>query len=114
MMAILDRLLHHGEVFYLRGASYRMHGKEAMFSGKAAREALPKPLLGNIFRRRSANMSHSLSTTTTRFSSALFNRAQSSKERLLNLVHLDWQNSSDYHINETTVSTNLSTAFVVL
>ena len=27
MMAILDRLLHHGEVFYLRGASYRMRGK---------------------------------------------------------------------------------------
>ena len=23
MMAILDRLLHHGEVFYLRGNSYR-------------------------------------------------------------------------------------------
>jgi len=28
MMAILDRLLHHGEVFYLRGASFRMRGKE--------------------------------------------------------------------------------------
>ena len=28
MMAILDRLLHHGEVFYLRGISYRMRGKE--------------------------------------------------------------------------------------
>ena len=28
MMAIVDRLLHHGEVFYLRGASYRMRGKE--------------------------------------------------------------------------------------
>jgi len=28
MMAILDRLLHHGEVFYLRGSSYRMRGKE--------------------------------------------------------------------------------------
>ncbi len=28
MMAIIDRLLHHGEVFYLRGASYRMRGKE--------------------------------------------------------------------------------------
>jgi DNA replication protein DnaC len=26
MMAILDRLLHHGEVFYLRGTSYRMRG----------------------------------------------------------------------------------------
>jgi len=28
MMAIIDRLLHHGEVFYLRGSSYRMRGKE--------------------------------------------------------------------------------------
>jgi DNA replication protein DnaC len=27
MMAILDRLLHHGDVFYLRGASYRLRGK---------------------------------------------------------------------------------------
>ena len=28
MMAILDRLLHHGEVFYFRGSSYRLRGKE--------------------------------------------------------------------------------------
>ncbi len=28
MMAIIDRLLHHGEVFYLRGPSYRLRGKE--------------------------------------------------------------------------------------
>jgi DNA replication protein DnaC len=28
MMAIIDRLLHHGEVYYLRGASYRLRGKE--------------------------------------------------------------------------------------
>ena len=28
MMTIIDRLLHHGEVFYLRGPSYRMRGKE--------------------------------------------------------------------------------------
>ncbi len=28
MMALVDRLLHHGEVFYLRGSSYRMRGKE--------------------------------------------------------------------------------------
>ncbi len=28
MMAIIDRLLHHGEVFYVRGTSYRMRGKE--------------------------------------------------------------------------------------
>ena len=30
MMAIIDRLLHHGEVFYVRGSSYRLRGKEAM------------------------------------------------------------------------------------
>lgn len=30
MMAILDRLLHHGEVFYLRGTSQRLRGKEAL------------------------------------------------------------------------------------
>jgi len=30
MMAITDRLLHHGEVFYLRGSSYRMRGKEVI------------------------------------------------------------------------------------
>jgi DNA replication protein DnaC len=24
MMAIIDRLLHHGEVYYLRGTSYRL------------------------------------------------------------------------------------------
>ena len=36
MMAILDRLLHHGEVFYLRGSSYRMRGKEpVMLNAKA-------------------------------------------------------------------------------
>lgn len=35
MMAIIDRLLHHGEVFYLRGSSYRLRGKEAVtFSQK--------------------------------------------------------------------------------
>src|SRR6266699_3411980 len=28
MMAIIDRLLHHGEVFYLRGPSFRIRGKE--------------------------------------------------------------------------------------
>lgn len=30
MMAIIDRLLHHGEVFYLRGASHRLRGEEAL------------------------------------------------------------------------------------
>lgn len=29
MMALVDRLLHHGEVFYLRGNSFRMRGKDA-------------------------------------------------------------------------------------
>jgi len=33
MMAIIDRLLHHGEVFYVRGSSYRLRGKEAMALG---------------------------------------------------------------------------------
>ena len=28
MSETLDRLLHHGEVFYLRGSSYRLRGKE--------------------------------------------------------------------------------------
>jgi DNA replication protein DnaC len=36
MMAILDRLLHHGEVFYLRGSSYRMRGKESLVLGTLA------------------------------------------------------------------------------
>jgi DNA replication protein DnaC len=30
MMAIIDRLLHHGEVLYMRGPSYRMRGKESI------------------------------------------------------------------------------------
>jgi DNA replication protein DnaC len=29
-MALVDRLLHHGEVLYLRGASYRLRGKESL------------------------------------------------------------------------------------
>jgi DNA replication protein DnaC len=36
MMALVDRLLHHGEVFYLRGNSYRMRGKEAVALGAAS------------------------------------------------------------------------------
>jgi len=40
MMAILDRLLHRGEVFYLRGASYRMRGKEALLMGKLGSEGV--------------------------------------------------------------------------
>ncbi len=30
LRAITDRLLHHGEVSYLRGPSYRMRGKEVI------------------------------------------------------------------------------------
>jgi DNA replication protein DnaC len=40
MMAILDRLLHHGEVFYLRGSSYRMRGKEPLTLATARSEEL--------------------------------------------------------------------------
>jgi DNA replication protein DnaC len=50
MMAILDRLLHHGEVFYLRGASYRLRGKEPLVLGAAASNqpsVSDTPLLGN-------------------------------------------------------------------
>lgn len=38
MMAILDRLLHHGEVFYLRGASHRLRGKESLLVGRNGAE----------------------------------------------------------------------------
>jgi DNA replication protein DnaC len=38
MMALIDRLLHHGEVFYLRGSSYRMRGKELVAFQKAQGE----------------------------------------------------------------------------
>ena len=41
MMAILDRLLHHGEVFYLRGSSYRMRGKEPVTLNAKAEGFLP-------------------------------------------------------------------------
>lgn len=30
MVAVIDRLLHHGEVFYLKGSSYRTLGKEGL------------------------------------------------------------------------------------
>jgi DNA replication protein DnaC len=44
MMAILDRLLHHGEVFYLRGSSYRLRGKETIVLPRAAgTESSPGP-----------------------------------------------------------------------
>ena len=41
MMAIIDRLLHHGEVFYLRGSSYRMRGKEPVSLTSAKSEDSP-------------------------------------------------------------------------
>ncbi len=41
MMAILDRLLHHGEVFYLRGSSYRLRGKEQVALTTTKSEELP-------------------------------------------------------------------------
>jgi DNA replication protein DnaC len=43
MMAILDRLLHHGEVFYLRGSSYRLRGKETVtLTTTRSEELLPR------------------------------------------------------------------------
>ncbi len=41
MMAILDRLLHHGEVFYLRGNSYRLRGKEPLVLGNGVPTGTP-------------------------------------------------------------------------
>ncbi len=60
MMAMIDRLLHHGEVFYLRGASHRMRGKEPVVlttsdapeRGPAARSTEPAPVLGNLSAER--------------------------------------------------------------
>ena len=57
MIAILDRLLHYGEVFYLRGASYRLRGREPVLltptgtnGAGSHRPAGPTvaPVLGNI------------------------------------------------------------------
>jgi DNA replication protein DnaC len=41
MMALADRLLHHGEVFYLRGSSYRMRGKEPVTFAAGPESAIP-------------------------------------------------------------------------
>jgi DNA replication protein DnaC len=46
MMAILDRLLHHGEVFYLRGASYRLRGKESLLMGRNGAESVADATVG--------------------------------------------------------------------
>ena len=43
MMAITDRLLHHGEVFYLRGSSFRMRGKEGITTTGAPPAAAQAP-----------------------------------------------------------------------
>lgn len=32
--ALIDRLMHHGEVFYLSGSSYRLRGKKKFLDGK--------------------------------------------------------------------------------
>ncbi len=43
-MALVDRLLHHGEVFYLRGSSYRLRGKEPLaFSAGSEGGTRPAP-----------------------------------------------------------------------
>ncbi|MDQ5853422.1 MAG: IS21-like element helper ATPase IstB [Chloroflexota bacterium] len=60
MMAMIDRLLHHGEVFYLRGASHRMRGKEpVVLTSSGTSESRPSPagteppsVLGNISAER--------------------------------------------------------------
>jgi DNA replication protein DnaC len=46
MVAVIDRLLHHGEVFYLKGSSYRTLGKEGLGGGSksaAGGGAVTKP-----------------------------------------------------------------------
>jgi DNA replication protein DnaC len=45
MMAIIDRLLHFGEVFYLRGSSYRLRGKESVAVPSSTAGAEPPPPL---------------------------------------------------------------------
>src|SRR5579875_962908 len=48
--AIIDRLLHDGEVFAIHGPSYRLKGR---FTGRSARDGLNWPHLADIFRCRS-------------------------------------------------------------
>ena len=64
MMAILDRLLHRGEVFYLRGASYRMRGKEALLMGKTRLTSWRTAVLGNISRRENVTMAKNIPTVS--------------------------------------------------
>ena len=37
--ALIDRLMHHGEVFYLNGESYRLKGKRKYLDGNATENA---------------------------------------------------------------------------
>ena len=48
MMAILDRLLHHGEVFYLRGSSHRLRGKETVLPPTVTASPPPDALNGPV------------------------------------------------------------------
>ena len=59
MMAILDRLLHHGEVFYLRGASYRIRGKESMLMGRSGVKSVPAAVAGLHDEIKESNMTKS-------------------------------------------------------
>jgi len=42
MVAILDRLLHHGEAFYLKGSSYRTLGKELPLGSNGGSSAIAR------------------------------------------------------------------------
>lgn len=46
MVAVIDRLLHHGEVFYLKGNSYRTQGREG--SGSEGKKVSPASVGGTI------------------------------------------------------------------
>jgi DNA replication protein DnaC len=38
--ALIDRLMHHGEVFYLSGESFRLRGKQKLMDGDASQKVL--------------------------------------------------------------------------
>jgi DNA replication protein DnaC len=38
--ALIDRLMYHGEVFYLSGESYRLKGKKKLMDGNAPEKEL--------------------------------------------------------------------------
>ncbi len=58
MMAILDRLLHHGEVFYLRGSSHRLRGKEAVLPPTPSARQEPPPAVATDALNGPANQTH--------------------------------------------------------